>query len=541
MGEPIVYSIAGLPVYPHIKITREKYPRPLATRIIDDDGAEYFGAFLNRTAVRILIDFLNRTFRMRNCMIEIDGSFPVPCTQYYEKRCVGPCVESLCDITRYYEITDVERLFLANDRERFTAALQERIESAAEELAFERAAFWRDAFERVKSFWSKPKWQVWLDDTVDTFELVEANGGLSVFIVSQRGRHTLGRMLYEFEKVPDVPAEQALADVIGQFYRFHAPREIRVSHHFEGRRQAAADLGTRFGRDVPVSVISNSTRRATTDRALGRSKDEAALKVLARPKSAEEVQDEIAQFFELPRVPKRIEGFDAAHISATGFAAAVSVWEGGKFVHEKYEHWLSDRGGELETLKAFLIKRFEEDGKPLPDLILIDGGRSHLNAAVRGVAGEDVTVVSAVKPRGRHSEISHFLTQDGRRIEFDSSSAGMRLLRMLRDDAHALANAAHRQNRDMAHFYALSGVLPSLNEADRQKLLAEYGSVKKITALGPADFLKALGDEEKALATVRDIEAYHAGDHTQGVPVILPIRYDAPDGEAADLIPILTR
>ena len=98
------FSIAGQPVHPHIKLTNEDFPRPLATRILRDDGDEYFGAFLSRTNVRILIDFLNRTFRLRSCAIEIDGSFPVPCTQSYAKRCVAPCVASLCARERYLEL-----------------------------------------------------------------------------------------------------------------------------------------------------------------------------------------------------------------------------------------------------------------------------------------------------------------------------------------------------------------------------------------------------------------------------------------------------
>src|SRR5687768_18402799 len=112
----IQFSIADQPVHPHIKLTSEAYPRALATRMIKDDGDEYFGAFLNRTSVRILIDFLNRTFRLRSCAIEIDGTFPIPCTQYFSKRCVAPCVASMCDHQSYLAMVEMVRLFRSEER-----------------------------------------------------------------------------------------------------------------------------------------------------------------------------------------------------------------------------------------------------------------------------------------------------------------------------------------------------------------------------------------------------------------------------------------
>jgi excinuclease ABC subunit C len=194
------FSIAGLPVYPHIKLTNEQFPRALATRILRDDVDEYFGAFLNRTSVRILIDFLNRTFKLRSCTIAIDGTFPVPCTQYYAKRCVAPCVVSLCDGATYLELVDLARLFLRNDRDLFLAAITKKIERAAEVLDFETAGFFRDMLQDVQRFWSNDRWQVWLDDTVDTLELHEDDESISVIIVSQRRSRALGEMVYKFEK-----------------------------------------------------------------------------------------------------------------------------------------------------------------------------------------------------------------------------------------------------------------------------------------------------------------------------------------------------
>jgi excinuclease ABC subunit C len=260
------FSISDQPVYPHFKLTNEDFPRVLATRILKPDSDEYFGAFLNRTNVRVLIDFLNRTFRLRSCTIDIDGSFPVPCTQYFAKRCVAPCVASLCDRESYLEMVELVRHFLRNDRELFLAAVTRKIDRASEVLDFESAAFFRDILQNVQTFWSNGRYQVWLDDATDTFELIESEDTISVIIVTSRGRRPLGEIVYEFSQADH--AVEALSDVIDQFYVYHLPREIRVSHDFDGRTKLAKELGARFARKVNITVDSEAARRETQNERL---------------------------------------------------------------------------------------------------------------------------------------------------------------------------------------------------------------------------------------------------------------------------------
>jgi len=535
------FSIAGQPAHPHIKLTREAFPRALATRILKNDGDEYFGAFLNRTSVRILIDFLNRVFRLRTCTIPIDGSFPIPCTQYYAKRCVAPCVASLCTRERYLDIVDLVRLFLRNDREVFRAAVSTQIERAAASLDFEHAAFLRDILQSVENYWANRRWQVWLDDSVDTYELEEKDGEISVIVLTQRRNRAVGEIVYTFPEVPEVDSTQALHDVIAQFYHFHLPREIRVSHDFNGRTKLARELVKRFGRKVSIVVTNPRAPRVTAERALAKTKDRLELKAMAPTKSAEEIADEMKQMFGLAKPPLHLEAFDVAHISATGFAAAVSVWSDGEIRTDQYEHWLSDRTSELDTLRAFLARRLGDRSRP--DLIVIDGGRSHLNAALDVLADLDIdqpAIVAAVKPRGKHSAISHFLTAGNQRVEFDQDSEACRLLQRLRDDAHELANATHRLRRDMMHFYELAAILPSLNERERHELLREFGSIKKITKLDAETLENRFGKSKAALVSA-DLAQFRKGESATPRPLIVPIRYVEPDGAADDLRPIVTR
>ena len=529
----IRFSIADQPVFPHIKLTNEPFPRALATRILKEDDDEYFGAFLGRTNARILIDFLNRTFRLRSCAIEIDGNFPVPCTQYYARRCVAPCVSSLCDRELYLEMVNLVRLFLRNERELLLASLSGKIDRAADALDFETAAFFRDMLQKVEWFWSQPRYKVWLHDTVDTIDLHADDEAVYTIVISQRGRRTLGEIVYAFAALDEPP--RALRDLIDQFYRFHLPKEIRVSHDFDGRAELATALAKRFGRKVNIAVASDTNRRITAERAVELSKAKLELERRSRRPTLKQLLKQIQAEFGLDRQPHRVEAFDVAHISATGFAAAVAVWEDGKELSEEYEHWVSDKTSELATLRVFVAGRLSRRDV---DLVLVDGGASQLKAAMDSAA--QAPVIAAVKPRAKHSSISHFLTSTGLKITFDPDSASHRLLQRLRDDAHDLANATHRLGRDMLHFYELAAILPSLDERQRQELLRELGSIRRITSLDGDELKQRFGGKKGERASL-DLLRYREGKSGKPRALIVPIRFVETDGAAADLVPIETR
>lgn len=534
------FSITGQPLYPHIKLTRETFPRLLATRRIENDDAEYFGAFLTRTSARILIDFLNQTFRLRSCYIEIDGNFEVPCTQYYAKRCVAPCVESLCRQAEYLEIAELARLFLLNERKDFESEIVRLIEDAADQLDFEKAAFFRDIRQSVTVFWHDKRRQVWLDDAVDTLVLEENGKYVKVFLITTRKARMLDSRVFVFDALSGVSAEQALSDVISQFYRFHAPREIRVSRDFPDRREVSGDLRRRFGRIVKIVVVMENSAQITTIRALSRTQLEADIGNLTPRKSPAEVERDLKKIFNLKTRPIRIEAFDVAHISGSDLAAAMSVWRNGRFIGEEYRYRFSDRSSELETVQEFAARRFRGESENLPDLVLIDGGLSQLKAVLKSagdLAHRQFAIVAAVKPRGKHSDISHFITEDGRRIKFDAEVEALRVLQILRDEAHELANSIHRQSRDMSYFYELAGILPSLNEKERQMLLVKFGSIKRILDVAESQ-LQELFDMEKVCVIFRDLKDYREGKSLKVRPLIVPIRYDDPNGDAGDLRPI---
>lgn len=533
------FSIEGKPLYPHVKLTRERFPRALVTRIIEDDDAEYFGAFLNRTNARILIDFLNRIFRLRSCDIEVDGSFNYPCTMHYKGRCIAPCVGDLCDDRQYGEMVSIVRLFLMNDRHLFRTVLTTKIEASSETLDFESAAKWRDILTAVEGYWDDTRHSVWLDGTSDTFQARETESGLDVFLISQKGRRVLGERAFWFADAGLDDQPHAIAEVISQFYRFHAPKEIRVPCELPQKRDIEAELKRRVGRKVPIVRLSEKNRKVSTEMAVNRSSAELDLARARVNDSASQLLQGLKRSLALPRKPAKIIAVDVSHISGTDQVAAAITWANGRIDPAGARSWVTPSTHEIASMEAFVRMLVRETVGDENTLLLIDGGPSQLKAAMSVELATNISIAAAVKPADDHESISHFLTADGRRFEFDMASPAHRLLHRLRDEAHDFANAVHRDTRDYSNYYRMAEMLPSITESDRRELMIFAGSVAAVERLSDDDLRKRLGAKNGSLAAV-DLSRYRSGESLGIHPLVVPTRLQAEKGAADDLRPIDT-
>ena len=461
-NDPTVNDLSNIGAnrYPHIKITNEEYPRALATRQIEKDSDHYYGAFLPRTAARILIDFLNRTFRLRSCDIPIDGRFPVPCTQHFRRRCVAPCVESICSRDEYFKLVELTQLFLGDDRARFIAVIETIIAGLSKREDFERAAHYRDIAIAVDKFWNEARKHVWLDDAIDTFNVEEHSDSTSIFLVTHRRRKVLGRKVFIASRDRFPSTEKAISFLIDKFYLFHLPKEIRLPIRLAERPILEERLSRRFGRQAKLTVSDPAKKGVNAFRGLNLSHAEHLLDQANPTATWKTIASELKRVFGLTGLPRRIEAFDVAHTSGTGFVAASSVWIEGRFNGSLYRFHVSSAKSELQSLADAVVFRLVDPYKDLPDLILIDGGKAQLNAVISTINASDainVPIVAAVKPRQKHSSIAAFLTQAGGSIPFSVDSPSHAMLQLLRDDAHDLANRVHRDYREMLPFYEARG------------------------------------------------------------------------------------
>lgn len=378
----------------------------------------------------------------------------MPCTQFFTKRCIAPCVKELCGESAYNARALLASIFLENDREAFSVELRRQIEDASEKLDFEKAAELRDIGAVAEKIQNDRRFYPWLDNAVDSIIVERSNDDITAFIITERGRRMLGMRVFTWSDIDEYDPSQILLDLIRQFYLHHTPKEIRVSHEFAGRSEMSRELSDRAGRKVRIIIKREYT--PTTVRSLLRSRLEADLAVIGKPSTVAELRRDLKRIFRLKKQPRRIECLDAAHISGTNLVIARSVWLEGRFAVKEYLSKLSMEKNEINALRNIGDLVSDE-----ADLVVIDGGIAHLNAAIKGLGGEKkVDIIAAVKPANHHDEISHFILSDGVRIEYRRDLAAMQIIKTLRDEAHFLANSTHAQIRDSELFYSQRGVDP---------------------------------------------------------------------------------
>lgn len=521
--------IADGTLYPHLKLTSEKYPRLLVTRKILAPADDYFGAFLPHTSLRIWLYHLNEIFRLRSCDLALDGSWSLPCAQYFSKECVAPCVASLCELNAYQERVQALRLFLSGAKAEFEIFVTERIDILAGTLKFEQAAEWRDLLENATALAGNKQLEIRLDRAVDTYSIIETANDLLIYLVTSRGRRLVGNREFVFEKKAGWSGESAIEAVLRGFYKFSAPREIRLPFSLTNTEEIRQSYRTRFGRSVNFTVHHNELNAAATRR-LRRTEVDFGLEKVGADPTPEEIGTELKSFFELRRRPRRIEAFDVAHISNQNFVTASCVWERGELRPDRLRFWAVAAESEPKALAFGVRARLMEP--PAPDLILVDGGRSQLNTvlvALDEVGADHIPVIAAVKPAGQHKQIARFLTSKGE-FKFTEGNRAFELLRELRDEAHQNANELHRQRRDAKTIFENVNVTLVLSPAERKALLKRFGSITAIGEAPEVELMKLVG-AEKAKRIIA------AAGVSSEVPLVLT-RLNEIGGAASDLRPI---
>jgi excinuclease ABC subunit C len=537
--------------YPHFKLTiKDAFPRLMATRRVRDDGAKYYGPFLPDTGVRRMLDLANRLFKLRSCVIQVDGSFAQPCAEYYSNRCLAPCVASLCGPKEYLEaVADVDRL-LSGNLPALLLSVDQRIAEAARDLDFERAAALRDLRETLAPLVTDKRWDLRLDKVSDVFAFRYETGGLALQLETVKA----GKIIGEKTFMPAAPPEllepgaiendlgSALPQVIAQWYGSYLPEGIFSPVDFPQRRLIAKALSQRAGRKVEIVAAALEQLSPMIRVAARQAELNLQNHFIARENEANALP-EIQAAFGLPGAPNRIEAYDVAHLSGQAMVAAVAVAVSGKLERSESRVIVSTETSEISALTGAVKERFVSKAGA-PDLILIDGGRAHLNATLKGLAeigARGVPVVAIVKPPKQRNQISHLIASSdvNRPLSLPPNSPGLRLTQQLRDESHRLANESHRKLREAAQLAETAAGLPGVTDKQRRLLLLNFGSLKNVRNATATELSKFVG-EEKAAELRR---AFSGGREafalpTDGASLLVPVRLDDPGGAAEDLRPI---
>ena len=516
--------------YPFIKIdVSESFPLVYITRKVANDGARYFGPFASASSVRKTLALLKKLFPYRSCTKTITGTDPRPCLDYYIHRCVGPCIGAV-NQEEYKEVIDQVMFFLEGRTDRVAKSIATRMHQAAEALEFERAAALRDQYRAIERVQEGQKVLHLTSENIDVIAAAPALGESWVEVFFIRRGKLIGRDHFIMAGTQDDGPGRVLAAFVQQFYNEnpYVPPRILVQHPLEDSQAIQTWLEGKRQGTVRVHVPQRGEKRRLVEMvAENAAHGVEQLKVRqAEVGDMEVAMAEVQEALSLPRLPRRIECYDISNIQGTNPVGSMAVFENGKPKTSDYRRFkIKSVGGidDYSMMREMLTRRFKrlassagngagngtepaEEGSSskekawaaLPDLVLIDGGRGHLSAALQvflELGTEHLPLASLAK---KNEEL--FVPQVPEPILLPRGSQGLFLVQRARDEAHRFAVTFHRKRRSKSSVASAMDDIQGIGPKRRRMLLRRFGSVKGVKE-APLDDIAAVPGMTVKLAT----------------------------------------
>jgi excinuclease ABC subunit C len=485
--------------YPYLKLTmRDDYPRIAFTRRIRNDGAEYFGPYLPGGLARKAIKLVQKMFGIRVCRIEIDGKLARPCLYYDMHRCLGPCVDGLTSRTAYDEAVAQTRLFLSGRGAELAKQLRRDMLEASEALEFERAAQVRDVLAEVETIGERRKMSSVGGEDVDVYGVKLAGGNAAATVLVMRGGQVLDRRELFWEGLGEISARGLLSEVLPQIYdrTSFIPKEVHLPTPIDGDEALVEWLSERKGERVYLRMPTRGTKAQRVELAMHNA--ELAYRRRFRASSRDTAAlDSLCKNLNLSEPPSRIEGFDISNFQGAQTVASMVVWEEGRLRKGEYRSFNirgmtgpDDFASMRQAVERRYRRRLEEVGA-MPDLILVDGGRGQLNAALAALSDLGVEETPIVGLAKREEEL--YLPERPEPLRLRRADAGLQLLQQLRDEAHRFAVDRHRRRRQKATLHSRLDDLAGVGPRRRLLLLQRFGSVEGVRSASLEELRSALG------------------------------------------------
>lgn len=480
--------------YPYITITKERFPRVLFTRNPKRGSGKVFGPYTSAWAVRDTLQLLHRVFPLIPCGKSWSGKAEQrPCLYHHLGQCLAPCA-GLADHRQYLGVVGQVERFLQGKEERLMADLQAEMAQASEALEFERAAALRDRIQAIQRVLEKQKVLSEDGQDRDVLAVVKDERGAAIQMLYIRGGKLIGQRNFLMDGSGEAAPGEAVQEFVKQYYAQapEVPREVLLPVEIEERAIVQQWLRQRRGSAVTVEVPQGGEGLRLVD--LAARNAELTLKAFQAEAQNQEVwaeraMAELAEALELPTPPARIEGYDISNTQGTAPVASMVVTEAGQPAKGEYRRfrikWHPESPDDFAMMNETLTRRFRAylDGDPkfarLPELIVIDGGKGQLGAALqaREAAGLTVPMVGLAK----RQELIFVPTGDGfREVVLPLDSAGLTLVRRLRDEAHRFALTYHRKVRDKRVQGSLLDEIPGIGPKRRRMLLRTFGSIEAV-------------------------------------------------------------
>ena len=504
--------------YPWIHLSDDEFPRLAFHRGARKASGRYFGPYPSSTAVRETLYLLQKIFPVRQCENSEFANRSRPCLQHQIGRCTAPCVGLVSHADYQRDVEDIV-LFLEGKTHDVIDGLVKRMEAAAERLAFEEAARYRDQIEALRRVQERQYVSGERGD-LDILACARDEGQACIQLFCVRQGRNLGNRAFFPRGAEDREEGEILAAFIAQHYLGGAvPAELLVSHLPEDRALLEQALSDQAGHRVRLVAAPRGERARWLE--MARHNAELALRSrLAGSANARRRLEALQAALELDQPPTRMECFDISHTGGERTVASCVVFDAEGPVKSAYRRYnIRDitPGDDYAAMRQALTRRYRrllETAAPLPDLIFIDGGRGQLKAAAEvlaelGVAGPRLVGV-AKGPDRRPGDERLFLWPREQPLILGSHSPALHLVQSIRDEAHRFAVTGHRQRRGRARKRSVLEEIPGIGRKRRQQLLQQFGGLQGVARAGVEDLATVPGISTRLAEKI--YQAFHGSD-----------------------------
>jgi excinuclease ABC subunit C len=503
--------------YPYIKVTvAEPFPRVWVTRHLVDDGSRYFGPYTDVGAMRRALNVVKRIFTVRSCNYDMPRQMPErPCLDYFIKRCKAPCLLAQTQ-GEYRAMIDEVLVFLEGKTQEVVERVRERMELAAESLDFERAAELRDALHHLETMEEPTVIMAIEGGDRDVVGYARDGDDAVVALMRIRGGRLLAREHQFLENlVEETDATVLQAYLVGKYLPLEdrsgevlvpfdpAERELieaslertKVYAPQRGPRRELVDLATQNARHLLEEL------RLTSDEAEERAGD-----------PVYELQRQLG----LQKVPRALVCFDISHAQGTDTVASCVWFQNGRPYRAEYRKFkvksvegIDDFASMNEVVSRYFTRRLNDE-KPLPDLVVIDGGKGQLNAAHAALDALGLAAMPIVSLAKREEEI--FVLGRADSLRLPRRSPALRMMQQARDEAHRFAITFQRKRRSVRTITSELLRIPGVGESKRRQLLAYFGSLQGVRDATPEAIAALPGFGQKTAERILEVLRKNAPD-----------------------------
>ena len=477
--------------FPYLKIDiSEDWPGVYITRRFKNDGARYFGPFASAGSVRKTLRLVKKIFPFRSCTKSIDGTDKRPCLDYYIHRCLGPCIGAVSK-QEYREVINQVILFLQGKQELVLHELSNKMRASAQQLQFEKAALLRDQILAIERVIEGQRIAIMAKGEQDVIAMVQNEGQAYVEVFFIRNNKLIGRDHFIMEGIHDEMPGQIMASFVKQYYASasYIPSVILLQYPVDEMSVLAEWLKERRGGSVKLQVPQRGAKKRLVSM-VAENADKGLLLAKAKQINLETITSGLQELKDrlcLPRIPLRIEGYDISDIRGTLAVGSMVVLERGLPKPSLYRHFrvkMVAGADDYAMIQEILRRRFkrgiagEGSWAVTPDLILIDGGKGHLNAALEVRQGLGVDSIPMASLAKENEDV--FIPGESAPVNIPKGSPTLHILQRARDEAHRFAISYHQKLRSKRSTASILDDIPGIGPKRKRALLKKFGSIEAI-------------------------------------------------------------